>query len=34
MFAYLQVSLNHVWEQEAGPPPSGGAMPPRLDDQA
>ncbi len=41
MFAYLQVSLNHVWEQEAeplpgqaGPPPSGDAMPPRLDDQA
>lgn len=41
MFAYLQVSLNHVWEQEAeplpgqeAPPASGDAMPPRLDDQA
>ena len=40
-FAYLQVSLNHVWEQEAeplpgqdAPPPAGDAMPPRLDDQA
>jgi uncharacterized protein DUF4234 len=39
MFAYLQVSLNHVWEQEAeplpgqeAPPPTGDAMPPRLDD--
>jgi Domain of unknown function (DUF4234) len=39
-FAYLQVSLNHVWEQEAeplpgqeAPPASGDAMPPRLDDQ-
>jgi hypothetical protein len=39
-WAYLQVSLNHVWEQEAeplpgqaAPPPSGDAMPPRLDDQ-
>jgi len=41
MFAYLQVSLNHVWEQEAeplpgqeAPPASADAMPPRLDDQA
>jgi uncharacterized protein DUF4234 len=40
-FAYLQVSLNHVWEQEAeplpgqdAPPPPSDAMPPRLDDQA
>lgn len=40
-WAYLQVSLNHVWEQEAeplpgqeAPPASGDAMPPRLDDQA
>ena len=40
MWAYLQVSLNHVWEQEAeplpgqeAPPASGDAMPPRLDDQ-
>jgi len=40
-FAYLQVSLNHVWEQEAeplpgqeAPPATGDAMPPRLDDQA
>lgn len=39
-WAYLQVSLNHVWEQEAeplpgqeAPPASGDAMPPRLDDQ-
>lgn len=39
-WAYLQVSLNHVWEQDAdslpgqaAPPPSGDAMPPRLDDQ-
>jgi hypothetical protein len=38
MFAYLQVSLNNVWEQEAEampgqaiPPLSGGDMPPRLD---
>ena len=37
MFAYLQVSLNNVWEQEAeagpgqvGPPPPGDDMPPRL----
>lgn len=36
-WAYLQVSLNHIWEQEAeplpgqaGPPPSGDEMPPRL----
>jgi len=40
-FAYLQVSLNHVWGQEAeplpgqeAPPATGDAMPPRLDDQA
>jgi hypothetical protein len=40
-WAYLQVSLNHVWEQEAeplpgqeAPPAIGDAMPPRLDDQA
>jgi uncharacterized protein DUF4234 len=40
-WAYLQVSLNHVWEQDAdplpgrdAPPPSGDAMPPRIDDQA
>jgi hypothetical protein len=40
-WAYLQVSLNHVWAQEAdplpgeaAPPPSGDAMPPRLDEQA
>lgn len=40
-WAYLQVSLNHVWEQEAeplpgqeAPPASGDEMPPRLDDQA
>jgi len=39
-WAYLQVSLNHVWEQEAeplpgqeAPPPPSDAMPPRLDDQ-
>jgi len=38
-FAYLQVSLNHVWEQEAeplpgqeAPPVTGDAMPPRLDE--
>lgn len=38
MFAYLQVSLNNVWEQEAEalpggaiPPSSGGDMPPRLE---
>ena len=37
MWAYLQVSLNNVWEQEAeplpgqpGPPPPADAMPPRL----
>ncbi|MEX2106026.1 MAG: DUF4234 domain-containing protein [Solirubrobacterales bacterium] len=37
LFAYLQVSLNHVWEQEAealpgqpAPPASSGDMPPRL----
>lgn len=40
-WAYLQISLNSVWEQEAeplpghaGPPPSGDEMPPRLGDQA
>ena len=40
-WAYLQVSLNHIWEQDAdslpgqdAPPPSGDAMPPRIDDQA
>ena len=40
-WAYLQVSLNHVWEQEAeplpgqeAPPASGDELPPRLDDQA
>ena len=39
-WAYLQISLNHVWEQEAeplpgqpAPPPPGDEMPPRLDDQ-
>jgi hypothetical protein len=39
MFAYLQVSLNHVWEQEAeplpgqeAPPVTGDEMPPRIDD--
>ncbi len=39
MFAYLQVSLNHVWEQEAeplpgqeAPPVTGDEMPPRLDE--
>jgi hypothetical protein len=38
MFAYLQVSLNHVWEQEAEglpgqaiPPAQGDEMPPRLE---
>ncbi|HEX7279794.1 MAG TPA: DUF4234 domain-containing protein [Solirubrobacterales bacterium] len=37
MFAYLQVSLNNVWEQEAeplpgheAPSPAGDEMPPRL----
>lgn len=37
MWAYLQVSLNHIWEQEADPAPgqeappvTGDAMPPRL----
>jgi hypothetical protein len=37
-WAYLQVSLNHVWEQEAEaapgqaiPPPHGDEMPPRLE---
>jgi len=40
MFAYLQVSLNNVWEQEAeplpghdAPPAPSDAMPPRIDDQ-
>jgi hypothetical protein len=39
-WAYLQVSLNNIWAQEAealpgqeGPPPAGDAMPPRLDEQ-
>lgn len=39
-WAYLQVSLNNVWEQEAEampgtapPPPPSDQMPPRLDDQ-
>jgi hypothetical protein len=40
MFAYLQVSLNHVWEQElspapgeqAPPPPSNDPLPPKLAD--
>ena len=38
MWAYLQVSLNNIWEQEAEtmpggaiPPPRGDEMPPRLD---
>jgi Domain of unknown function (DUF4234) len=31
MFAYLQVSLNHVWEQELNPAP-GEQAPPRTDD--
>jgi len=31
MFAYLQVSLNNVWEQDAEPL-SGGAIPPAHDD--
>ncbi len=37
-WAYLQVSLNNIWEQEAEaapgqtiPPPAGDEMPPRLD---
>ena len=41
MFAYLQVSLNNVWEQEAeplpgqDPPPApSDAMPPRIEDQS
>ncbi len=33
MFAYLQVSLNHVWEQELSPAP-GQDAPPRADDDA
>lgn len=40
-WAYLQVSLNHIWAEEAeplpgqeAPPAIGDAMPPRLDDQA
>jgi hypothetical protein len=39
MFAYLQVSLNHVWEQEAEAlpgheaPPVSDTMPPRLPDE-
>jgi hypothetical protein len=40
MWAYLQVALNHVWEQEAEPLPGQGPvpgrgkgpMPPKLDD--
>jgi hypothetical protein len=39
MFAYLQVSLNHIWEQDAeplpgqdAPPVTGDEMPPRLDE--
>jgi hypothetical protein len=38
MFAYLQVSLNHLWEAEAEPlpgheaPPVSDTMPPRLPD--
>jgi hypothetical protein len=33
MFAYLQVSLNHVWEQELGSgAPAGDAMPAKLAD--
>ncbi len=38
--AYLQVSLNHIWEQEAEalpgqptPPPPGDEMPPRLSEE-
>lgn len=31
MFAYLQVSLNHVWEQELSPAP-GQSVPPRPSD--
>ena len=33
MWAYLQVSLNHVWEQELGTGSDGAAasLPPRLD---
>jgi hypothetical protein len=31
MFAYLQVSLNHVWEQELEPAP-GAKVPPRTGD--
>jgi hypothetical protein len=35
MFAYLQVSLNHVWEQELGSgAPGGDAMPAKLADCA
>jgi Domain of unknown function (DUF4234) len=33
MPAYLQVSLNHVWEQELSPAP-GQDVPPRADDDA
>jgi len=40
MFAYLQVSLNNVWEQDAeplpgqdAPPAPSDTMPPRIDDQ-
>jgi hypothetical protein len=40
MWAYLQVSLNHIWEQEAeplpgqeAPPVTGDEMPPRIDEE-
>jgi hypothetical protein len=40
LWAYLQVSLNNIWHQEAEalpgqatPPPPSDAMPPRLDDK-
>jgi Domain of unknown function (DUF4234) len=40
-WAYLQVSLNHIWAEEAeplpgqeAPPAIGDTMPPRLDDQS
>jgi hypothetical protein len=32
MWAYLQVSLNNIWEQEAEPLPGGAIPPPRSDD--
>jgi len=31
MFAYLQVSLNNVWEQDAEPPAGGAIPPPQAD---